>query len=102
MQMFDNFWDDEDVSLTFEYIDDKVYAHSISKQWSKSKYYKYKDIWHVAKEELLEAGYKHIYIIIPADNKKLFKFETMFGFKTIEQRDNMLLMVCSTEINHGN
>lgn len=95
--MFDMFWDDEDVSLTFEYVDNKVYAHSTSKQWSKSKYYKYKDIWHVAKEELLIAGYKEIFVLIPANNTKLIKFETMFGFKPLKQQDNVLLMVCSTE-----
>ena len=95
--MFDVFWDDEDVSLSFQYYEDKVFAHSTSRRWSKSLYYKYKDIWHVAKEELLEKGYKEIYVIIPAGDKKLFKFETMFGFKLIKQIDNLLLMVCSTE-----
>lgn len=95
--MFDVFWDDEDVTLTFQYVDSKVYAHVISKRWSKSLYYKYKDIWHVAKEELSDTGYKEIYVIIPADDKKLFKFETMFGFKSVQQQDDVLLMVCSTE-----
>ena len=95
--MFDIFWDDEDVTLTFQYVENKVYAHAKSKQWSKSLYYKYKDIWHVAKEELSENGYNEIYVIIPAEDKKLFKFETMFGFKPVKQQDSMLLMVCSTE-----
>jgi hypothetical protein len=95
--MFDTFWNDDDVTLVFEYVENKVYAHATSKRWSKSVYYKYKDIWHVAKEELSESGYKEIYVLIPAEDKKLFKFETMFGFKLLKQQDDVLLMVCSTE-----
>jgi hypothetical protein len=100
--MYDVFWDDDDVTLAFEYVDNKVYAHSIAKRWSKSLYYKFHDIWHVAKEELLDIGYKEIYVLIPANDKKLFKFETMFGFKPVEQKENMLLMVCNTENTNGN
>jgi hypothetical protein len=95
--MYDVFWDDEDVTLAFQYVENKVYAHATSKKWSKSLYEKYKAIWYVAKEELSEIGYKEIYVLIPSDDKKLFKFETMFGFKPVTQQDGVLLMVCSTE-----
>ena len=95
--MFDLFWNDKDGSLKFEYYKDKVFAHAQAYNWNKSIYLKFKDIWHVAKEELLEAGFKEIYVAIPADNKKLVKFETMFGFKPVKKQDGVLLMVCSTE-----
>lgn len=95
--MFNVFWNDADGSLKFEYFEDKVFAHAEAYNWSKSVYLKFKDIWYVAKEELLEQGYKEIYVLIPANDKKLFKFETMFGFKPIKKWDNILMMVCSTE-----
>lgn len=95
--MFDYFWNDEDGILAFQKYEDKVYAHAKAHKWNKSVYLKFQDIWYVAKEELSEAGYKNVYVIIPADDKKLFKFESMFGFEPLEQRENMLLMVCSTE-----
>lgn len=99
--MFEYFWNDEDGVLAFELFDGKVFAHAKAHNWNKSVYLKFQDIWHVAKEELSISGHKEVYVIIPADDKKLFKFETMFGFKPLEQRENMLLMVCSTEVNHG-
>lgn len=95
--MFDVFWNDADGSLKFQYFEDKVFAHAEAYNWSKSVYLKFKDIWYVAKEELLAQGYKEVYVLIPADDKKLFKFETMFGFKPIKKWDNILMMVCSTE-----
>jgi hypothetical protein len=95
--MFDLFWNDKDGSLKFEYYEDKVFAHAQAYNWNKSIYLKFKDIWHVAKEELLEAGFKEIYVAVPADNEKLVKFETMFGFKEVKKHNNILIMVCSTE-----
>ena len=95
--MYDVFWDDADGSLKFEYYDNKIFAHAEAYNWNKSVYLKFLDIWHVAKEELLEAGFKEVYVAIPANNKKLFKFETMFGFKPIKKHENILIMVCSTE-----
>lgn len=95
--MFNIFWNDSDVLLKFEYFEDKVFAHAEAYNWSKSVYLKFKDIWYVAKEELLAQGYKEIYVLIPVNDKKLFKFETMFGFKPIKKWDNILMMVCSTE-----
>jgi len=92
--MFETFWDDEDGKLEFEYVADKVFAHATAKRWNKSIYLKFQDIWHVAKEELKENGYNQIYVIIPTNDTKLFKFECMFGFKPIGQKDNSLLMEC--------
>jgi hypothetical protein len=95
--MFETYLEDEDGKLTFQFEDGKVFAHAIAKKWNKSIYLKFQDVWYVAKEELREVGYDTIYVLIPADDKKLFKFETMFGFKLVGKKDNVLLMECSTE-----
>lgn len=99
--MFEIFWEDEDGTLTFQLFENQVFAHAKAFNWNKSVYLKFQDIWYVAKEELLNSGFKEVYVIIPADDKKLFKFETMFGFKPLQQKENMLLMVCSTEKYNG-
>jgi hypothetical protein len=95
--MYDIFWDDEWGTLKFQYVENKVFAHAIAKQWNKKVYLKFLDIWHVAKEELKEAGYNEIYVVIPDNDKKLFKFEVMFGFRVLHQVDGLLVMICSTE-----
>lgn len=101
--MFEIYWDDADGLLKFEYFDNKVFAHAIAKHWNKSIFLKFQAIWHVAKEELLEKGYKEIYVIIPAEDKKLIKFEKMFGFMEEGIIDNKyLVMKCFTEDNYGN
>lgn len=99
--MFDVFWDDEDGTLTFQYFEGKVFAHAKSKNWNKSVYLKWQDIWHVAKDELHDAGYKEIFVAIPIADKKLIKFEKMFGFTPVNQYEDVLLMVCSTEKHNG-
>jgi len=100
--MFETFWDDEVGTLTFQLHEGAIFAHATAKQWNKSVYQKFQDIWYVAKEELLNSGFKEVYVVIPSGDKKLFKFETMFGFKPVKEVDNMLLMVCSTEKQDGN
>lgn len=95
--MFDVFWEDEDGTLKFQHHHNKVYAHATVNVWNKRVYMKCLDVWHVAKEELKELGYAEVYVLIPFDDVKLRKFETIFGFKPVKQIHNALLMVCSTE-----
>ncbi len=90
-------WEDEDGTLKFQHHMGRVYAHAVTNNWNKRVYMKCLDVWHVAKEELKEAGYNEVFVLIPADDKKLIKFETIFGFKPVKQINNALLMVCSTE-----
>jgi hypothetical protein len=92
--MFETFWDDEDGKLEFQYVENKVFAHATAKRWNKSVYLKFQDIWYVAKEELKEQGYNEILVFIPDNNKKLFKFQCMFGFVLHVKQDNMLIMKC--------
>lgn len=100
--MFEVFWEDEDLNLKFKRYGDNIFAHSQIFKWSKSIYIKAITIWEAAKEELAEQGFDSIYVAIPANDKKLIKFEKMFGFQPLAIHENTLYMVCSTEVNNGN
>lgn len=95
--MFETFWKDEDVELKFEFADDRVFAHATVTNWNKSKYKKFVSIWLAAKEELSNNGYLEIFVAIPDNDKKLYKFEQLFGFSEIAHVNNMFLMATSTE-----
>jgi hypothetical protein len=95
--MYDVFWEDEDGSLTFQYYENKVFAHAKVHVWNKRVYLKCINTWYVAIEELRERGYTEVFVLIPSDDKKLIKFETMFGFTPIKEHEGVLLMACSTE-----
>jgi hypothetical protein len=59
-------------------------------------------MWAEAKRELKELGYNDVFVIIPADDKKLIKFEQTFGFTTVSICNNYLIMVCEiTGEEHG-
>jgi hypothetical protein len=93
--MFDPYWDDSDAFLRFEFFDKKVFAHATVSSWNKRVYIKCLAIWSEAKRELKELGYNDIFVIIPADDKKLIKFEETFGFIPLGISDKYLLMVCN-------
>jgi hypothetical protein len=95
--MFDVYWQDEDGSLTFQYYENRVFAHAKVNNWNKEVYKKCKDVWYVAMEELNERGYKEVFVLIPANDVKLIKFEKIFGFQPIQEVNGILLMGCSTE-----
>lgn len=95
--MFDPYWQDETGYLRFEFFDGKVFAHSEINTWNKKQFIKSAAIWEEAKQELKQLGYKEIFICIPADNIKLIKFEKIFGFMPVVEKDNILIMVCNTE-----
>lgn len=90
--MFDVAWDDEDGYLAFQYVGNMVFAHSELKHWNKTVYVKAQLVWECAKKELAEKGYKDIFVSIPLGDKKLVKFEKMFGFLPIAEKDGLLLM----------
>jgi FMN phosphatase YigB (HAD superfamily) len=100
--MFDPYWDDEDGFLRFEFTDDKVFAHATVSSWNKRVYIKCLAMWSEAKRELKELGYNDIFVIIPNNDKKLIKFEKIFGFVPLSISDKYLLMVCNnTGEEHG-
>lgn len=95
--MFNLFWEDEDGYLKFEFFEDKVFAHAKVNSWNKKIKIKCLAMWEEAKTELRKLNYKCIYVVIPDNNVTLYKFEKTFGFNTVMQKDNTLLMMCSTE-----
>ena len=95
--MYDVFWDDEDGNLVFQHYEDRVFAHAKVHNWSKQVYLKCLNVWYVAMEELKEQGHKEVFVLIPTEDKKLIKFEKMFGFTPVKELDGVLLMACSTE-----
>jgi hypothetical protein len=46
--------------------------------------------------DLAEDGIEDVFVIIPDNDKKLYKFEEMFGFKEIKRNDSAILMARST------
>lgn len=100
--MFNPYWEDVDGYLRFEFADDKVYAHAEVTSWNKRMYIKCLAMWAEAKRELKELGYNDVFVIIPADDKKLIKFEQTFGFTLVSTHNEYLLMVCDiTGEEHG-
>ena len=100
--MFNPYWEDEDGFLRFEFENDKVFAHAKVTSWNKRMYIKCLAMWAEAKRELKELGYDNIFVIIPADDKKLIKFEQTFGFTSLSIYDKYLLMSCNiTGEEHG-
>lgn len=95
--MFEMFWEDDDGYLKIEHFNGGVFAHSEIHNWNKAVLRKAQTVWFVAKEELLRNGFKQIHVLIPANDIKLIKFERMFGFVFSFERNNVLLMTCSTE-----
>lgn len=95
--MYEVFWDDEDGYLKIQWHEGKPYAHAEIFNWSKASYYKALEIWEATKQELAEQGVSEIFVIIPEEDKKLIKFEKMFGFQPITTHNGAMYMVCSTE-----
>lgn len=95
--MYDVFWEDKDGSLTFQYYENKVFAHAKVHVWNKRVYLKCLNTWYVAMEELRERGYTEVFVCLHFEKKKVIKFVKMFGFQPITEIDNHLLLVCSTE-----
>lgn len=90
--MYDVAWDDEDGYLAFQYVGNAVFVHSEIKRWNKSVYVKTQLVWECAKKELANRGYKDVFVSIPTGDTKLIKFEKMFGFLPIDEKEGLLLM----------
>jgi len=52
-------------------------------------------------EELKEQGHKEVFVLIPTTDKKLIKFEKMFGFTPVKELNGVLLMAVLRRINMG-
>lgn len=65
-------------------------------KWSKLLFKKYQIVFEMWLLDLAEDGIDAVFVIIPDNDKKLYKFEQMFGFEEIQRNDNAILMARST------
>lgn len=103
--MYEIYWEDDDGTLYFYKDKENIYwAHALVYKWSKSVLMKAKAIWLEAMEEFAQKGIEFVCVCIPSDDKKLEKFEKMFGFEEVVSKDfpsEYKLMYCETEVQHG-
>jgi hypothetical protein len=83
--MSETFWEDADGHLKFV-VDTAgaVWAHSKISNWNRNVYYKAKAVWEEALDALKERNIPFVFVCIPDNDKKLEKFERMFGFEVLE------------------
>ena len=83
--MSETFWEEPAGYLKFVTdIEGNVWAHAEVFEWNKDVYYKCKAIWEEALFELNTRGVEFVFVCIPDNDKKLEKFERMFGFEVLE------------------
>jgi hypothetical protein len=98
-QMYD-LWEDDNFYIKCQMINDKPFIHLKVFNWSHNLYKELKQIWRQILKEFCIFGYESVFIVIPDDDPKMYKFETKFGFKELQREGNQILMVC--EVNYGN
>jgi len=82
--------------LEYQVFKGAYFVHLTLHQWSKSLYKKYLIVFEMWLLDLAEDGIEDVFVIIPDNDKKLYKFEEMFGFKEIKRNDSAILMARST------
>ena len=84
--------ENENGCLKYEFFNGEPLLHLNLHRWNKSLYIEYLQIWEVALDVFREKGYRRVLIAIPAWDKKLIKFEQMFGFKKVNELAGVLFM----------
>lgn len=84
--------DNEDGTLEIQKVEGEVLIHLSLNKWTKEKYKEYLVIFESFLLELKESGVGRVFVCIPSSNKKLVKFEKLFGFKELLEEDGNLLM----------
>ena len=92
--------DNEMVHLKVQLLEGLPFIHLEVKQWSPLLARQYKKTWKKILRDMGALGYGEVFILIPDDDPKLYKFETMFGFTEVERQDGKILMICGVE--YGN
>lgn len=59
-------------------------------KWSKSLYKQYLIFFYAWLKQL--KGIDHVFVVIPDNDPKLYKFEELFGFYEIKRQDGAILM----------
>ena len=85
-----------DVKLKLEINEGYYFLHSEVTRWSHNIFKRYLDILSHALIQLNDLGVNDVYVCIDSDNKKLRRWEEMFGFEAIREHEGHLLMHRST------
>lgn len=80
--------------------EDCPFLHLDIFQWSPSLYREYKIVWQEVLKWFEQQGYNEVFILIPDNDPKLYKFETKFGFTEVSREDGEILMMCGVEYGH--
>lgn len=89
--------DNECGRLQYEFIDGLPVIHLMVWKWSKEKYKDFLAIWREVLDYFNDEGHETVYCIVPSRDKKLIKFERMFGFTDLFEADGILVMERSTK-----
>jgi hypothetical protein len=87
----------DDGRLVIQWVNELPFIHLQLYNWSVDGYKKYWAIWLDLLKDLAERGHPCVFVLIPDNDEKLYKFETMFGFVEASRVDNSILMVKDTE-----
>lgn len=68
------------------------WLHSEIYYWTPSAYKEYKKILKESMKILKGNGFRAVYVLIPDDDPKLYKFEVMFGFTAIRRDPGIIIM----------
>lgn len=72
---------DDDALYQAQIVGGHVFMHTEIYNWSVSKFKEYKQCWKATLEEFADMGIEAVFVLIPDNDKKLLKFEKMFGLR---------------------
>lgn len=81
-------YEDEDILImaeTHEAHPNEVFVHCDVHSWSVPKYRKFLTVWSVVLDELADKGCRRVNSIIPKNDIKTRRFQTMFGLTPIQE-----------------
>lgn len=72
------------------------FLHLSLKKWNKTLYKQSLIYFYSWLNMLYESGVLAVFVLIPEEDKKLYKFEQMFGFEEIDRKNGYVLMAQGT------
>jgi hypothetical protein len=69
-----------------------LFVHYKSKVWGPSVYKKLLQTWALVLTTAKQMGHEYVYVLIPDNDPKLYKFERMFCLEEVDRIDNNILM----------
>jgi len=82
--------------LQYEIFNDAYFIHLELYKWSKELYKKYMVMFEEWLLGLSDSGVNSVFVLISDNDKKLYKFEQMFGFEEIHREGGAIIMARPT------